>query len=175
MRKQGMRKQGMSGTTRLVCGLALMAMTLSAPIRLTAATATSTLAVSATVISSCTVLPGTLSFGNYNPTNGTAQDVDGSFIVTCTTGTAPVVGLGLGNNAAGSTRRMVSGLQFLTYEIYKETGRTNVWGDAGAATVTLAAAPSILPQTIAVYGRIPANQSASTGVFLDTVAITLTF
>jgi spore coat protein U-like protein len=70
---------------------------------------------------------------------------------------------------------MISGLQFLTYEIYKETGRTNVWGDSGGATVTMAGAPSILPQTVTVFGRIPANQSASTGVFVDTVAITLTF
>jgi len=144
-------------------------------VRMEAATATSTLAVSATVISSCTVLPGTLSFGNYNPTSGSPLDVDGSFTVSCTTGTAPVVGLGLGLSPTGSTRRMTSGLQFLTYEIYKETGRTNVWGDTGGNTVTLAAAPSILPQTINVYGRIPANQSAGAGVFADTVAITLTF
>jgi spore coat protein U-like protein len=91
------------------------------------------------------------------------------------TGTAPVVGLGLGLNPSGSTRRMASGLQFLTYEIDKESGRTNVWGDSGGATVTLAAAPSILPQTINVYGRIPASQSATAGAFVDTVAITLTF
>jgi spore coat protein U-like protein len=171
-----MRKPGISGTTRLAFTLALVAMVIStAPVCLDALTATSTLAVSATVISSCTVLPGTLSFGNYNPTSATAQDVDGSFTVTCTTGTAPVVGLGLGLNATGGTRRMVNGLQFLTYEIYKEAGRTNVWGDSGGATVTLAAAPSILPQTIPVYGRIPASQSAGIGAFLDTVAITLTF
>jgi spore coat protein U-like protein len=170
-----MRKPGFSGT-RLALGVAVAAFVLSADsTRLQASTATSTLAVSATVISSCTVLPGTLSFGNYNPTSGSPLDVDGSFTVTCTTGTAPVVGLGLGLNANGSTRRMTSGLQFLTYEIYKETGRTNVWGDSGGNTVTLPAAPSILPQTIAVYGRIPANQSANIGVFVDTVAITLTF
>lgn len=171
-----MRKPGILNTTRLVCGVAIATFVWSAvPVRLEATTATSTLAVTATVISSCTVLPGTLSFGNYNPTSGSPLDVDGSFTVTCTTGTAPVVGLGLGLNPNGSTRRMTSGLQFLTYEIYKETGRSNVWGDSGGDTVTLAPAPSILPQTIAVYGRIPANQSVSTGVFVDTVAITLTF
>lgn len=169
-------KPGISGTTRLALGAAVAAFVLSAtPVRLEATTATSTLAVSATVISSCTVLPGTLLFGNYNPTSGSPLDVDGTFTVTCTTGTAPVVGLGLGLSPNGSTRRMTSGLQFLSYEIYKETGRSNVWGDSGGATVTMAPAPSILPQTVTVYGRIPANQSASTGVFVDTVAITLTF
>jgi spore coat protein U-like protein len=163
--------------TRAATAIALIALfVLSLEMgRIDAATATSTLAVTATVISSCTVLPGTLSFGNYNPTSASALDVDGSFTVSCTTGTAPVVGLGLGLNPTGSTRRMISGLQFLTYEIYKESGRSNVWGDSGGNTVTLAAAPSILPQTINVYGRIPANQSASTGVFADTVSITLTF
>jgi spore coat protein U-like protein len=171
-----MSKPGISGTTRLACVAAIAAFVLSlGPVRLGATTATSTLAVSATVISSCTVLPGTLSFGNYNPTSSSPLDVDGSFTVACTTGTAPVVGLGLGLNPTGSTRRMISGLAYLTYEIYKETGRTNVWGDSGGATVTLAAAPSILPQTVSVFGRIPASQSATTGVFLDTVAITLTF
>jgi spore coat protein U-like protein len=109
-----MRKPGISFTTRLVCGAAMAAFVLSAaPVRLEATTATSTLAVTATVISSCTVLPGTLSFGNYNPTSGSPLDVDGSFTVTCTTGTAPVVGLGLGLNPNGSTRRMTSGLSHL--------------------------------------------------------------
>jgi spore coat protein U-like protein len=171
-----MRQSGLSGTTRLACCAAIAAFVLSTvPVRLEATTATSTLAVSATVISSCTVLPGTLVFGNYNPTSGSPLDVDGSFTVTCTTGTAPVVGLGLGLNPTGSTRRMINGLQYLTYEIYKETGRSNVWGDSGGATVTLSAAASILPQTINVYGRVPANQSATVGAYVDTVAITLTF
>ena len=171
-----MRTSGISGTARLALGAVTGLFALSVlSVRTEATTATSTLTVSATVISSCTVLPGTLSFGNYNPTSGSPLDVDGTFTVTCTTGTAPVVGLGLGLNATGSTRRMINGLQYLTYEIYKESGRTNVWGDSGGNTVTLAAAASILPQTITVYGRVPASQSASAGVFADTVAITLTF
>jgi spore coat protein U-like protein len=170
-----MPTSGFSGTTRIALAAALTAVALSAPVRLEADTASSTLAVSATVITSCTVLPGTLAFGNYNPTSASPLDVDGSFTIACTTGTAAVVGLGLGLNANGSTRRMNNGVQFLTYEIYKESGRTNVWGDSGGATKTLAAAPSILQQIIPVYGRVPANQSAGIGAFADTVAITLTF
>jgi spore coat protein U-like protein len=170
-----MGRPGTSGTTRLALTAALAAVALSAPVRLDADTASSTLAVSATVITSCTVLPGTLAFGNYNPTSASPLDVDGSFTISCTTGTAPVVGLGLGLNSTGSTRRMTNGTVFLTYEIYKETGRSNVWGDTGGATKTLSAAASIVPQTIPVYGRIPANQSATLGAFADTVSITLTF
>jgi spore coat protein U-like protein len=70
---------------------------------------------------------------------------------------------------------MTDGSDFLTYELYKESARTNVWGNAGGALVTLAAASSNAPQTLTVYGRIPPGQNVSVGSFGDSVQITVTY
>jgi spore coat protein U-like protein len=140
-----------------------------------AATANATLTVSANVIESCTVTNGTLSFGDYAPTGTGAVDQSGTFSVACTKGTDATVGLGDGSNFLSGARRMTNGSEFLTYELYKESGRTNVWGNTGGALVTLAAASSNAAQTLTVYGRIPAGQDVGQGSFGDSVQITVTY
>jgi spore coat protein U-like protein len=140
-----------------------------------AATATATLTVSANVISSCTVTNGTLAFGDYAPTATGNLDQTGTFTVACTKGTGATVGLGDGDNFSSGARRMKNGTEFLTYELYKETGRTNVWGNSGGALVTLAAASSNAAQTLTVYGRVPPGQDVSVGSFGDSVQITVTY
>jgi spore coat protein U-like protein len=140
-----------------------------------AATATATLTVSATVISSCTVTNGTLAFGDYAPTGAGNVDQTGTFTVACTKGTGATVGLGEGDNFLSGARRMTNGSEFLTYELYKETGRTNVWGNAGGALVTLASAASNAPQTLTVFGRIAPGQNVGIGAFGDSVQITVTY
>jgi spore coat protein U-like protein len=140
-----------------------------------AATATATLTVSANVISSCTVSNGTLAFGNYAPTGTGNVDQTGTFTVACTKGTGATVGLGDGDNFSSGARRMKNGSEYLTYELYKESGHTNVWGNAGGALVTLAAASSNAAQTLTVYGRIPPGQDVSVGSFGDSVQITVTY
>lgn len=140
-----------------------------------AATATATLTISANVISSCTVTNGTLAFGPYSPTATGNVDQSGTFTVACTKGTGATVGLGEGNNPLSGARRMINGTEYLTYELYKEGARTNVWGDAGGGLVTLANAPSNAAQTLTVYGRIPPGQDVSVGDFGDSVQITVTY
>lgn len=140
-----------------------------------AATATATLTVSANVVSSCTVTNGTLAFGAYAPTATGNVDQTGTFTVSCTKGTGATVGLGDGANFSSGARRMTNGSEFLTYELYKESARTNVWGNAGGALVTLANAASNAAQTLTVYGRIPPGQDVSVGNFGDSVQITVTY
>jgi spore coat protein U-like protein len=138
-------------------------------------TANANLAVSATVVSSCTVGAGTLAFGNYDTTSASNVDQSGTFQVTCTKGTTATVGLDTGANPLTGTRRMTNGTDFLTYELYKETARTNVWSNSGAGLVSLAAAPSNSAQTLTVYGRITGSQNVGAGSYTDTVVITVTF
>jgi spore coat protein U-like protein len=142
-----------------------------------AATVTANLNVTASVIQVCLVTGGNLAFGNYDPLAGAALDQNGSFQVACTKGAVSVtIGLGPGANASGGLRRMTNSTDFLTYEIYKEAGRTTVWGDAGGALVPYAPLTSTA-QTFQVFGRIPAGQTG-VGVgatYADTVVITVTF
>lgn len=136
---------------------------------------TANLSVTATVVASCTVSSGTLAFGNYDPANGSALDGTGTFDVTCSQGTVATVALGPGQHALAGARRLNSGASFLTYELYKDAGRNEVWGNAGGATLALVAAPSIAARTVTVYGRIPAGQDVIIGAYTDTVVIAVTF
>jgi spore coat protein U-like protein len=144
-----------------------------------AATATANLPVTARVIQQCTIAaPNTLAFGDYDPVSAHASanlDATTTINVACTKGSTGVwIGLGLGANPTGSTRQLASGALRLTYEIYRETGRTTVWGN------TLATGVNYVPTTrsvtaVSVYGRVPSGQDASVGSYTDTVVATINF
>src|SRR5262245_54900191 len=103
---------------------------------LTAGTSTATLTVTATVAAECTVTNATLAFGTYSTLSASNVDQTASFNVACTTGTSATIGLNLGANATGATRRMSNGASgLLTYELYSNAARTTVWGNSGAALV----------------------------------------
>jgi spore coat protein U-like protein len=143
-----------------------------------AATATANLGVSATVVNNCTISTTALAFGSYDPVVAHAStDLDGTGTVTvaCTKGATSTIGLGLGSNASGSTRRMTDGSNYLTYELYQDAGRTTVWGDAGAGLYSPGAAPSKAARNFTVYGRVASNQDIPAGSYNDTVVATVNF
>lgn len=134
------------------------------------------MAVSATVVASCDVSSNDLAFGNYDPVVGSPNDAATSIDVTCTNGTAYVVSLdeGLGAGATVAARKMTAGADTLTYSLYQNAGRTAVWGET-AGVNTVAATGSGVTQSLNVYGRAPANQTAPAGVFADTITVTVTY
>jgi spore coat protein U-like protein len=143
-----------------------------------AGTATANLSVTATVANNCTISTATVAFGSYDPVSTNAStplDGSGSVIVACTKGVTPGIGLNLGANANGSTRRMANGSNYLTYELYKEVGHTNVWGNSGGDLYTPSSAPSKDARTFTVYGQVPAGQDAAAGSYSDTVVATVNF
>jgi len=143
-----------------------------------AQTATANLGVSATVAKNCSITTSAVAFGSYDPvvTHATSPlDGSGSVVVTCTKGAGTRIDLGVGANASGSTRRMAGGGDFLTYELYQNTGRTTVWGSGASAGQTIAAAPSRAARTFTVFGRIPAGQDVSAASYADTVVATINF
>lgn len=153
----------------------------------TAATEGADLAVGATVENACAIGPGTLAFGsnlsmavNSDGTAGSTANVDAdtgtTISIICTTGASAAITAGLGLNAAATTvRKMISGADLLTYELYTSGARTTVldtttgsiaYTGTGAATTTTA-----------VYGRIlgSALAAAKKGSYGDTVAMTITY
>ena len=66
--------------------------------RADAQTVTTTMTVTANVVASCSVVGGTLAFGNYDPIS--AAPTDGSLVIAvrCTRGVTAQIGLGLGSN-----------------------------------------------------------------------------
>ncbi len=127
----------------------------------------------------CTITTAPVAFGNYDSVaaNATAPlDGIGTVTVTCTKGAPAKVGLNAGSNAQGTTRRMSGGAAaYLTYELYKDTGRTTVWGDTAGTALDIPAAPNRNPRNFTVYGRVAAAQDATVGTYTDTVVATVNF
>lgn len=171
-----MRANTFLGLAAAISAMAIVAAGFSDPA--SAATATANLGVSATVVNNCTISTTALAFGSYDPVVAHAStDLDGTGTVTvaCTKGATSTIGLGLGSNASGSTRRMTDGSNYLTYELYQDAGRTTVWGDAGAGLYSPGAAPSKAARNFTVYGRVASNQDIPAGSYNDTVVATVNF
>ena len=149
-----------------------------------AGTAADNMAVTTDVGISCTIAVADLTFSGYDPTYGVDNDSTGSVTSTCTMGGAVVLTLGQGSSAeSGSTdaapiRRMVgqsagNAGTFLAYGLFQENGRTTVFGNTSATGDSFAATGGADVTT--VYGRIPKNQAAAIGSFVDSVSVTLTY
>jgi spore coat protein U-like protein len=168
--------------SKLLLVLAFAGLTVVSSDSAVAATATANLPVSVTVANNCTISSTAVTFPNYDPivTHATSPDDSnaGAVTVTCTKGTVANIGLGLGGNASGTQRRMKDGgSNYISYELYQNTGRTIVWGNAAGSwfTPTPAAAPDKNPRTFTVYGRISAGQDVPAGNYTDTVVATVNF
>lgn len=136
-------------------------------------TVTTTMTVTANVVASCSVVGGTLAFGNYDPIAAGATDANLQIGVRCTRGVTALVGLSLGANPSGATRRMNNGASFLNYELYQDAPRTVIWG-TGVQRVTYVAASNAVTN-FTVFGRVFALQDVAVGAFADTVTISVTF
>jgi len=136
---------------------------------------TDSFTVTATVLASCEVAANDLDFGDYDPVIATHLDVATTLAVTCTNGTPYDVGLGLGAGAgATTTTRYMQGADPLGYGLYRNAGRTLLWGeDEGNNTVS--AVGDGTPDTINVYGRVPMQQDVGAGNYTDTVIVTVSW
>jgi spore coat protein U-like protein len=159
----------------LLVSAATLCALLARPAR--AGSATNTLTVNATVLGICTIDPATLAFGNYDSTAN--LDVSTNITVHCTQGSSYWIGLGLGSNFTGTTRRMANGgTNYLTYELYRDNARTQVWNNADPAPTpphSSAGSPGYTAYTTPVYGRVPLGQIAAMGGYTDSVVMTVNF
>ena len=140
-----------------------------------AATSTSSVNVSATVLAFCSISATPLQFGNYSASQ---LDSSTSLSISCTNGTAFTVGLDAGTGTGATiNRRVMRGTadgSILSYGLYRDAARTNVWGNT-VGTDTIAGAGNGRAQTLTVYGRIPGNQLVSPGDYTDVVTATVTY
>ena len=95
---------------------------------------TATLTVNLTVSNDCTITAPNIAFGSA-PVISAFTPVTGQTInLACTKGIAYTVGLSDGQNpvSVGGRRRMISGSNYLAYDIFKSAGTTR-WGSVGSA------------------------------------------
>lgn len=156
-----------------------------------AAVTTSALPVTATVVQKCQINVSPPAFGTYDPVLRNASvSATGTGIVevTCTAGSAGVtIGLDLGANASGSSRRLKSGSNYLAYELYQPSSSspnaactfpgTTVWGTTGGYLFTPSGTPwsASSPQDFNVCGTVPGGQNVPPGAYTDTVVTTVNF
>ncbi len=160
---------------RTVSRLACIATLLSGlhPASAQGSTATTTIAISATVQATCTVSAVALAFGTYT---GTALAGTTTISVQCTNTTPYNVGIdqGGGTGATVTTRIMTNGGATLSYSLYTNVTHTSVWGNTiGTNTVTGTGNGAV--QALTVYGLVNGTQFPTPGSYTDTVNVTVTY
>jgi len=87
-----------------------------------------------------------------------------------------------GSNASGSQRRMISGANFLNYNLYVDPAHAFPWSTTtGAGTCTTAGECYLgtgngSAQSINIYGVVPTTATAPPpGTYTDTVTMTIMF
>jgi spore coat protein U-like protein len=129
----------------------------------------------ATVLTACTVTATNLNFGSVGVLSA---NVDGANTVTpqCTSGTPYNVGLdaGTGVGATVTTRKMTAGGNTISYSLYQNSARTQVWGTT-IGTNTVAGTGTGSNQALTVYGRVPAQTTPQPATYNDTIVSTVTY
>ncbi len=164
-------------TTSIRVGIAIaILLPFAAPAQ--AGTVSSNLSVNATVTANCTISTSALNFGSVDTMSASAVDGTGGISVTCTNGTGwtAAADVGTGSGATFASRRMSQGANVLSYSLYTNAARTNVWGDGTGSTVTIGNTGTGAAQNVTIYGRIPGSQgSTPAGAYADTVSVTVTY
>lgn len=95
---------------------------------------TTTLTVNMTVTNDCTITAPNIAFGSAPVVSGFPAVTGQTISLACTKGSAYTVGISDGQYAVsvGGRRRMISGSNYLAYDIFKGSGTTR-WGSVGAA------------------------------------------
>ncbi len=139
-----------------------------------AATAGSTLNVSATITSDCTVATAPVNFGNV--VSGSGAAASGNIDVLCTLATPYAIALDAGGSYLAPNRQITDGLgNFLSYTL-ADNLTSLAWGDDGA-TITGASVAGTGTGALQSYvvdaTLIGAN--VPTGAYSDTVNVTVTY
>jgi spore coat protein U-like protein len=121
----------------------------------------------------CTInTTSVVAFGVYDPSSGTPTDSTGAITYTCTT--TALVTLSTGGSGTYNPRSLSSGANTITYNLYADAARTQVWGDFSAGT-TLRIAGAGTNVVLSVFGRIPTAQNPNPGSYSDTIVVTFFF
>jgi spore coat protein U-like protein len=150
-----------------------------------AASATTTFTVSASVLKTCSVSASNLAFGNYTPGAG-ALTATSSVSVLCTNGTTFTTALNGGTTTGGTVAQRLmaqsAGTGTLQYNLYTTAAHSIVWGDGTGSSVTEsgtgAGMASGNAQSLTVFGQLPdnaTNQAAPVAAYSDVITVTVTY
>jgi spore coat protein U-like protein len=134
-------------------------------------------AAAAITAGSCSVTTTGLTFSPYDSLGQAAVLGTGTFSVTCSGSGNQNLTLGLTGGGGGTCagRRMASGANLLTYQIYREAARTSTFCDPNRVTFAMNFPFGTPTRTVTVtmYGRVTAGQNPVLGTYSDTLTATL--
>ena len=133
---------------------------------------------SAQLAPSCTISATAVAFGNYNVFGLTNVDSTGSITYRCNTAAANIsIALSKGASSTFTPRTLMKGAEALSFNLYRNAARTEIWGDGtgGTSMDTVANPANNQNVNVTVYGRIPALQDVSAGSYNDTIVATINF
>lgn len=164
-----MRVGAFSGCT-ILAGAALVAV----PVGVSAKTLTNTMVARLDVESACRLITSPLSFGAANIISAQI-DATTTIRLQCGPQVAYTVGIDNGQNYNGQRRMSRGGglFAYVPYEIYRNAGRTQIWGSAAPNLVT-GTTPVNGQVTLTMYGRVPAS-IVLPAEYTDTVTVTVNF
>lgn len=119
---------------------------------------------------------GLLDFGS---TATLSQSLDGEAISTtagalqiqCTSALPYSILIGAGSHDLDDQRRMAKGSEYISYNLYQDTGRNTQWSKTGTVSRTATGAQ----ENLAIYGRVPPQDVPSAGTYTDTVQVTVSW
>lgn len=122
----------------------------------------------------CTVSTAGMAFGTYTPKQSGNLDATAYVSIVCSAGIPFLLGMDNGMNFQSPWRRGRNGSNYLNYQFYLDSGRSQVWGMTPGSSMLAGTGTGSL-QNIQVYGRIPALQQPIDGNYSDTVTVTVEY
>ena len=129
--------------------------------------------VTASYIPACTVAVTSMPFGTIYSTTGPI-DATATVTATCSASSPYSISLNDGSYSTGAQQRRLNfGTNYVSYGLFKDAARTQIWGNTLATRQEATGAGNAQPYTI--YGRIPAQTTPVPGIYNDTVIVTVLF
>jgi len=103
-------------------------------------------------------------------------DASSNIGVQCTNTTPYNIQLNAGTTSGGSiaTRLMTDGSATVAYQMYRDAGRSQNWGQTNGAD-TVAGTGTGSAQVLTGYGRVPPQTTPAPGTYTDTIVVTVTY
>ena len=150
---------------KLTLGLAAVAAAASGPAF--AATTSGTVDVTLNVDNACSLTTGAIDFGTVTDF-AAARTANSATVLRCTPNAVAVVTVSSGNNPNGAQRRLISGANFIDYNI---TDSANTAWPAGGVSFTGTGADQVL----GLRGVVPVQTAKPAGAYTDQVTVTVTY
>jgi spore coat protein U-like protein len=105
-------------------------------------------------------------------------DSTGSIAVNCTNVSSYTITFSTGSGTY-SQRRMVAGIYYLYYNLYRDAAFQQIWGNgnSGSNTVTLNNPVNGQNNIHTIYGRIPisSQRTVHVDIYSDTITVTVSY